>query len=163
MISASNSVTLPPEQVTKVTVGRLHFSETTANNMRKKGKPNPDQRWRARHENMGSVWVSLMLCCFHAWSWSVDLCRYFMLVVTLHAQSHSQSYTVAAHVSERIIVRVTSGHVCPLPTTIITCVNVTRFIWRPSFSTLIISVMFTFACWSICEEKPSAVINTTDV
>ncbi|XP_039989604.1 myelin regulatory factor isoform X2 [Xiphias gladius] len=81
-------VTLPPEQVTKVTVGRLHFSETTANNMRKKGKPNPDQ-------------------------------RYFMLVVALHAQSHSQSYTVAAHVSERIIVRVTSGHVCLPPTTII--------------------------------------------
>ncbi|KAK7922057.1 hypothetical protein WMY93_008959 [Mugilogobius chulae] len=67
-------VTLPPEQVTKVTVGRLHFSETTANNMRKKGKPNPDQ-------------------------------RYFMLVVALHAQALSQSYTVAAHVSERIIVR----------------------------------------------------------
>ncbi|XP_029697575.1 myelin regulatory factor isoform X2 [Takifugu rubripes] len=67
-------VTLPPEQVTKVTVGRLHFSETTANNMRKKGKPNPDQ-------------------------------RYFMLVVALHAQSHSQSYIVAAHASERIIVR----------------------------------------------------------
>ena len=38
-------VTVPPEQVTKVTVGRLHFSETTANNMRKKGKPNPDQRY----------------------------------------------------------------------------------------------------------------------
>lgn len=37
-------VNLPAEQVTKVTVGRLHFSETTANNMRKKGKPNPDQR-----------------------------------------------------------------------------------------------------------------------
>ncbi|XP_019934282.2 myelin regulatory factor isoform X5 [Paralichthys olivaceus] len=72
-------VTLPPEQVTKVTVGRLHFSETTANNMRKKGKPNPDQ-------------------------------RYFMLVVALHAQSHSQTYTVAAQASERIIVRVTSGH-----------------------------------------------------
>uniref|UniRef100_A0A671KN55 Myelin regulatory factor n=1 Tax=Sinocyclocheilus anshuiensis TaxID=1608454 RepID=A0A671KN55_9TELE len=67
-------VTLPPEQVTKVTVGRLHFSETTANNMRKKGKPNPDQ-------------------------------RYFMLVVALQAQCHSQSFTVAAHVSERIIVR----------------------------------------------------------
>ncbi|KAM6960495.1 myelin regulatory factor isoform 2-T2 [Aplochiton taeniatus] len=67
-------VTLPPEQVTKVTVGRLHFSETTANNMRKKGKPNPDQ-------------------------------RYFMLVVALQAQSHSQSYTLAAQVSERIIVR----------------------------------------------------------
>ncbi|XP_039517752.1 myelin regulatory factor isoform X7 [Pimephales promelas] len=71
-------VTLPPEQVTKVTVGRLHFSETTANNMRKKGKPNPDQ-------------------------------RYFMLVVALQAQSHSQSFTVAAHVSERIIVRVTAA------------------------------------------------------
>ncbi|XP_060742539.1 myelin regulatory factor isoform X1 [Tachysurus vachellii] len=71
-------VTLPPEQVTKVTVGRLHFSETTANNMRKKGKPNPDQ-------------------------------RYFMLVVALQAQSHSQSHTVAAQVSERIIVRVTSA------------------------------------------------------
>ncbi|XP_053498003.1 myelin regulatory factor isoform X1 [Ictalurus furcatus] len=71
-------VTLPPEQVTKVTVGRLHFSETTANNMRKKGKPNPDQ-------------------------------RYFMLVVALQAQSHTQSHTVAAQVSERIIVRVTAA------------------------------------------------------
>uniref|UniRef100_A0A8C5PVB9 Myelin regulatory factor n=1 Tax=Leptobrachium leishanense TaxID=445787 RepID=A0A8C5PVB9_9ANUR len=39
------TLTLPPDQVTKVTVGRLHFSETTANNMRKKGKPNPDQRY----------------------------------------------------------------------------------------------------------------------
>ncbi|GBP20470.1 Myelin regulatory factor [Eumeta japonica] len=29
---------------TKITVGRLHFAETTCNNMRKKGKPNPDQR-----------------------------------------------------------------------------------------------------------------------
>ncbi|MBN3294968.1 MYRF factor, partial [Amia calva] len=67
-------VTVPPEQVTKVTVGRLHFSETTANNMRKKGKPNPDQ-------------------------------RYFMLVVALQAQCRSQSLTVAAQVSERIIVR----------------------------------------------------------
>lgn len=36
---------LQGEQVTKVTVGRLHFSETTSNNMRKKGKPNPDQRY----------------------------------------------------------------------------------------------------------------------
>ncbi|KFO97794.1 Myelin regulatory factor, partial [Calypte anna] len=68
------TVTLPPEQVTKVTVGRLHFSETTANNMRKKGKPNPDQ-------------------------------RYFMLVVALQAQAQNQNYTLAAHISERIIVR----------------------------------------------------------
>jgi hypothetical protein len=32
-------------QVGKVTVGRLHFSETTCNNMRKKGRPNPEQRY----------------------------------------------------------------------------------------------------------------------
>ncbi|XP_040928414.1 myelin regulatory factor-like protein isoform X2 [Betta splendens] len=38
-------VGLPGGKITKVTLGRLHFSETTANNMRKKGKPNPDQRY----------------------------------------------------------------------------------------------------------------------
>lgn len=38
-------VDLTADQETKVTVGRLHFSETTSNNMRKKGKPNPDQRY----------------------------------------------------------------------------------------------------------------------
>uniref|UniRef100_A0A8C5N565 Myelin regulatory factor like n=1 Tax=Gouania willdenowi TaxID=441366 RepID=A0A8C5N565_GOUWI len=38
-------VDLPGGKVTKVTLGRLHFSETTANNMRKKGRPNPDQRY----------------------------------------------------------------------------------------------------------------------
>ncbi|XP_023808278.1 myelin regulatory factor-like protein isoform X1 [Oryzias latipes] len=38
-------VNLPAGKITKVTLGRLHFSETTANNMRKKGKPNPDQRY----------------------------------------------------------------------------------------------------------------------
>uniref|UniRef100_A0ACB8FNU5 Uncharacterized protein n=1 Tax=Sphaerodactylus townsendi TaxID=933632 RepID=A0ACB8FNU5_9SAUR len=38
-------VDLPEDQVTKVTLARLHFSETTGNNMRKKGKPNPDQRY----------------------------------------------------------------------------------------------------------------------
>ncbi|XP_030377805.1 uncharacterized protein LOC115626563 [Scaptodrosophila lebanonensis] len=31
--------------VSKITVGRLHFSETTQNNMRKKGRPNPEQRF----------------------------------------------------------------------------------------------------------------------
>ncbi|XP_022800882.1 myelin regulatory factor-like isoform X4 [Stylophora pistillata] len=36
---------ISPKEQTKITVGRLHFSETTANNMRKKGKPNPDQRY----------------------------------------------------------------------------------------------------------------------
>ena len=38
-------VELINNQPIKVTVGRLHFCETTANNMRKKGKPNPDQRY----------------------------------------------------------------------------------------------------------------------
>ncbi|CAH3183657.1 unnamed protein product, partial [Porites evermanni] len=36
---------ISPNEQAKITVGRLHFSETTANNMRKKGKPNPDQRY----------------------------------------------------------------------------------------------------------------------
>ncbi|KAJ7329814.1 hypothetical protein JRQ81_015988 [Phrynocephalus forsythii] len=67
-------LSLPGDQVTKVMMARLHFGETTANNMRKKGKPNPDQ-------------------------------RFFMLVVGLYAISQDQSYLVAAHVSERIIVR----------------------------------------------------------
>ncbi|XP_069758401.1 myelin regulatory factor-like protein [Narcine bancroftii] len=67
-------VDLPGDQITKITLGRLHFGETTTNNMRKKGKPNPDQ-------------------------------RYFMLVVSLHAVSQSQSYLLAAHTSEKIIVR----------------------------------------------------------
>lgn len=38
-------VSLPSRKITKVTLGRLHFSETTTNNIRKKGKPNPDQRY----------------------------------------------------------------------------------------------------------------------
>ncbi|KAE8736823.1 hypothetical protein FOCC_FOCC017721, partial [Frankliniella occidentalis] len=38
-------VELRPDESVKKTVGRLHFSETTSNNMRKKGKPNPDQRY----------------------------------------------------------------------------------------------------------------------
>lgn len=38
-------VDLSNNQSVKRTIGRLHFSETTSNNMRKKGKPNPDQRY----------------------------------------------------------------------------------------------------------------------
>lgn len=39
------SLDLRSPNISKTTVGRLHFSETTSNNMRKKGKPNPDQRF----------------------------------------------------------------------------------------------------------------------
>lgn len=59
----------------KVTVGRLHFAETTNNNMRKKGRPNPDQ-------------------------------RHFQLVVALRAHTAHSDFMVAAHASDRIIVRV---------------------------------------------------------
>jgi len=38
-------VELSPTAPRKITVPRLHFSETTAGNMRKKGKPNPNQRY----------------------------------------------------------------------------------------------------------------------
>ena len=78
-------VDLACEQVNKVTVGRLHFSETTTNNMRKKGKPNPDQ-------------------------------RYFMLVVSLraHHAGDSEGHVIAAQVSDRIIVRVSSVTSCVL-------------------------------------------------
>ena len=36
---------LTGNEASKITLARLHFSETTANNMRKKGKPNQDQRF----------------------------------------------------------------------------------------------------------------------
>jgi hypothetical protein len=39
------SIDLMANKTNKVVVPRLHFSETTANNMRKRGKPNPDQRY----------------------------------------------------------------------------------------------------------------------
>lgn len=41
-------IDLLANHVTEGTLGQLHFSETAANNMRKKGKPNPDQRYQHR-------------------------------------------------------------------------------------------------------------------
>ncbi|BES94507.1 NDT80 / PhoG like DNA-Hypothetical proteinsfamily [Nesidiocoris tenuis] len=66
---------LKNEEVSKVTVGRLHFSETTSNNMRKKGKPNPDQRY-----------------------------FYLVVGLHAHC-TDSSHYPIASHASERIIVR----------------------------------------------------------
>lgn len=42
----------------------------------------------------------------------IPLCapRYFMLVVALQAHAQNQNYTLAAQISERIIVRVRSPH-----------------------------------------------------
>ncbi|MFH4977534.1 hypothetical protein AB6A40_004243 [Gnathostoma spinigerum] len=39
------SLEIHERRITKVTVPRLHFSETTMNNQRKNGKPNPDQKY----------------------------------------------------------------------------------------------------------------------
>ena len=69
-------IDLKNEDVAKITVGRLHFSETTSNNMRKKGKPNPDQRY-----------------------------FYLVVGLHAHCTDNSH-YPVASHASERIIVRV---------------------------------------------------------
>lgn len=151
-------VTLPSEQVTKVTVGRLHFSETTANNMRKKGKPNPDQRWehtierkhRTQHDPIQALVVTQCFCPG----------RYFMLVVALHAQSHSQSYTVAAQVSERIIVRVTSGHVC-LPFGLLYLLHSLsfHFAWLRSPVHTMYTPLHTVKESSSCETKYAIAVN----
>eukprot|EP00800_Vazella_pourtalesii_P023521 TRINITY_DN9562_c0_g1_i1.p1 TRINITY_DN9562_c0_g1~~TRINITY_DN9562_c0_g1_i1.p1 ORF type:complete len:536 (+),score=112.94 TRINITY_DN9562_c0_g1_i1:357-1964(+) len=66
----------PPYQKSKkITIGKLHFSETTANNMRKKGKPNPDQRF---------------------------FCLLVSLRVLTESHKH---YTAVIHKSDKIIVR----------------------------------------------------------
>ena len=63
--------------ISTLTVGRLHFSEATANNARKNGDANPDQ-------------------------------RYFALVATLYAQIGDVVVPVAAHISDRLVVRASS-------------------------------------------------------
>ena len=55
-------VELVNSQVTKITVGRLHFSETTSNNMRKKGKPNPEQRYFQVSRHYFEIFFSRKSC-----------------------------------------------------------------------------------------------------
>ncbi|XP_019753034.1 myelin regulatory factor-like protein isoform X2 [Hippocampus comes] len=67
--------------MTKVTLGRLHFGETTANNMRKRGRPNPDQRY-----------FQMVVGLYAA-------------VKDQDDDEESSSFLLAALVSERLIVR----------------------------------------------------------
>ncbi|XP_061617715.1 myelin regulatory factor-like protein isoform X2 [Phyllopteryx taeniolatus] len=67
--------------MSKVTLGRLHFSETTANNMRKRGRPNPDQRY-----------FQMVVGLYATSAKEGD-------------EVESPSYLLAALVSERLIVR----------------------------------------------------------
>lgn len=65
----------------QVTVGRLHFNETTANNMRKRGKPNPEQR------------------------------HFALVVKVMAKTDKGNLYPVAAMISEKLIVRASNpGH-----------------------------------------------------
>ncbi|GMT07194.1 hypothetical protein PENTCL1PPCAC_29368 [Pristionchus entomophagus] len=69
---------IPPRQVTKVTVPRLHFSETTLNNQRKNNKPNPDQKY------------------------------FLLLVRLIAVTEDGMEHLVLAYASDRVIVRATN-------------------------------------------------------
>ena len=104
------------------------YSETTLNNMRKKGKPNPDQKWALlltinNNNVIVLLWcvcvcvcvcycvcMCVCVCYCVCMCVCVCVCRYFSLVVALVAHTaNGNSYTVVAHVSERIIVRVSTS------------------------------------------------------
>lgn len=76
-------------------MGRLHFSETTSNNMRKKGKPNPEQRYF----QVTVITVNAIILLLNMFFFS-------QLVVGLHAHTSHGHFPVASHASQRIIVRV---------------------------------------------------------
>lgn len=63
-------------RVTKVTVPRLHFSETTMNNQRKNGRPNPDQKYIQLVVSLNAI------------------------------TSDKESIVISTHASEKVIVRV---------------------------------------------------------
>ena len=62
--------------MTKVTVARLHFSETTMNNQRKNGRPNPDQKYFLLAVSLDAVTID------------------------------GEVYTIISYASEKVIVRV---------------------------------------------------------
>ena len=64
--------------MTKVTVPRLHFQETTMNNQRKNGRANPDQKY------------------------------FFLVVRLIATSEDGQEHLVQAYHSERVIVRVSN-------------------------------------------------------
>lgn len=75
-------------EMCRVTIGRLHFGEPTANNMRKKGKPNPDQRF-----------FGLVV--------SIAARAGVSLSASRQPSHHVQDefYTIVSHVSDNIVVR----------------------------------------------------------
>ncbi len=66
-------------RVTKVTVPRLHFSETTMNNQRKNGRPNPDQKY------------------------------ILLVVSLRAITHKNESITISSHASDKVIVRVSQN------------------------------------------------------
>ncbi|XP_026477524.1 myelin regulatory factor-like [Ctenocephalides felis] len=82
-------LSLSAGETSKATVARLHFAETTANNMRKKGRPNPDQRYFR------------LVVALHAHTTSGNGTG----AGGSECAGDQDGYPVVAHASERIIVR----------------------------------------------------------
>ena len=88
----------------QITVGRLHFAETTSNNMRKKGKPNPAQKY---------FQLVVRSCLFSSDSYFSNATvtyHFYILQVALEAivigsNGKRHEYEVARMASEKVIVR----------------------------------------------------------
>ncbi|KAJ8939737.1 hypothetical protein NQ314_011023 [Rhamnusium bicolor] len=87
-------VELVNSQVTKVTVGRLHFSETTSNNMRKK-----ESLTQNKDTFRFAFYFMPALSFYHYYFF------FFKLVVGLHAHTTNGNFPVISHASQKIIVR----------------------------------------------------------
>uniref|UniRef100_A0AC34RRS2 Peptidase S74 domain-containing protein n=1 Tax=Panagrolaimus sp. JU765 TaxID=591449 RepID=A0AC34RRS2_9BILA len=60
-------IKLYENQLHKINVERLHFSETTQNNQRKNGKPNPDQRYFSFVTKLIAIGIDGTCCLVQAW------------------------------------------------------------------------------------------------